>query len=340
MNTEPSTTLDMEVFRAGDYGAKGAYSQADLDALAADYAPGELEAPLTLDHAQSGPAYGWVRALRRSGDRLIATVTGVPGALRRLIAAGAYKNRSIELIRCAARTGRPYLRAVSLLGAATPEVAGLREIAFAASAGTDHVIRFDFASHGAEAAGRLAPYESPDEPGVDWPDDPAPDTDPGTDGDGDGDTRPLEELRAEFAAEIGQLRAAVANLRTTARLQEMESLLADLGREGIALPSAHVMALCDLAESLPPRRIRFGLQRLPVVRWLGLLLRQVAAACPAGELTADASAPVPFRRGEPAASISGRTDPVSVGLHEAALTLQRAEPGLAYADALTRAARR
>jgi hypothetical protein len=124
--------VEMEVFRAGDYGGKGAYSEADLDALAADYSRELHEAPLTLDHAQAGPAFGWVAGLRRTGDRLVATLTGVPEALRGMIRAGAYKKRSIELIRTLAVTGRPYLRAVSLLGAATPEVKGLRDVAFAA----------------------------------------------------------------------------------------------------------------------------------------------------------------------------------------------------------------
>lgn len=121
----------MEVFRSGDYGAKGRYSDRDLDQIVADYQPDLLEAPLTFDHAQSGPAYGWVAGLRRRGDRLIALFRHVPEAVRALMQSGAYKRRSVELLRALPQTGRPYLRAVSLLGAATPQVKGLRDVCFA-----------------------------------------------------------------------------------------------------------------------------------------------------------------------------------------------------------------
>ena len=51
--------MELEVFRAGDYGAKGAWSEETLDRLVADYDSGLHEAPVTLDHAQRGPALGW-----------------------------------------------------------------------------------------------------------------------------------------------------------------------------------------------------------------------------------------------------------------------------------------
>jgi hypothetical protein len=43
------TTLNgqwMEVFRAGDYGAKGKFSAADLDKIVANYDPAKHEAPV------------------------------------------------------------------------------------------------------------------------------------------------------------------------------------------------------------------------------------------------------------------------------------------------------
>ena len=122
--------FEMEIFRAGDYGAKGSWTPEDLDAIAADYTPERHEAPLTLDHASSGPAIGWVEHLRRVGDRLIAKVHGVPNVVAELIRRGNYKQRSAELVRKFRDTGKPYLRAVSLLGAAIPEVKGLRPIQF------------------------------------------------------------------------------------------------------------------------------------------------------------------------------------------------------------------
>lgn len=131
--------MKMEVFRSGDYGAKGRYTDADLQKIADDYQPQLLEAPLTFDHAQAGPAYGWVARLQREGDRLVAVLKGVPDAVRNLVRTGAYKRRSIELLRRMPETGRPYLRAISLLGAATPQVKGLREICFAAAEDTERV---------------------------------------------------------------------------------------------------------------------------------------------------------------------------------------------------------
>ena len=133
--------VEMEVFRCGDYGPKGSYTEADLDAIAADYSAERHEAPLTLDHAQSGPALGWVGGLRRSGDRLVAAIRGIPEAVREVLRSGAFKKRSVELIRSLPDTGRPYLRAVSLLGAASPEVKGLRDVSFAAAPGGE-VLRF------------------------------------------------------------------------------------------------------------------------------------------------------------------------------------------------------
>lgn len=134
-------SVEMEIFRVGDYGAKGRYTEGDLDAIASDYLPEVHEAPLTLDHAQSGPAYGWVASVRRVGDRLVAVLRGIPESLREILRSGAFKKRSIELFRAFRATGRPYLRAVSLLGAAAPEVKGLRDVEFADAAGD--VIAFD-----------------------------------------------------------------------------------------------------------------------------------------------------------------------------------------------------
>lgn len=128
MNDE--NLVEMEIFRTGNYGPKGSYTKADLDRMAADYRPDLLEAPLTFDHAQTGPAFGWVQRLRRDGDRLWAVLKGVPEAVISLMKSGAYKRRSIELFHALPQTGRPYLRAVSLLGAATPEVKGLRNVCF------------------------------------------------------------------------------------------------------------------------------------------------------------------------------------------------------------------
>jgi hypothetical protein len=119
--------LELEVFKTGDYGPKGTWDEAALDRLAADYNPTLHEAPVTVDHAQRGPALGWVESLRRAGDRLVARLCGLNGRLLELIRAGAFKKRSVEIYPKLRESGRPYLRAVSFLGAASPEVKGLTD---------------------------------------------------------------------------------------------------------------------------------------------------------------------------------------------------------------------
>lgn len=146
---ENSQELELEVFRAGDYGARGAWSEEQLDAIARDYDPGRHEAPVTLDHGQSGPAHGWVKSLRRVGDRLLATLTRLSPQLADGLRSGAWKKRSIELYRKFGDPGAPYLKAVSFLGAAAPAVRGLADPTFASDEG--EVVSFDGPVDGAEA---------------------------------------------------------------------------------------------------------------------------------------------------------------------------------------------
>lgn len=142
-------TLEVEVFRTGSYGAKGTYTVEDLESLAADYSPEQHEAPVTLDHQSTGPAEGWVASLRRTGDKLLATLTKLSPKLRTLISSGAYKKRSVELYRDFNQTGKPHLKAISFLGAATPEVKGLADPIF--SGEQSLTISFDDAPAGTES---------------------------------------------------------------------------------------------------------------------------------------------------------------------------------------------
>lgn len=125
--------MELEVFRAGDYGDKGAWSEAELDAIAESYSASRHEAPVTLDHAQSGPSLGWVAGLRRAGDRLVAKLRGVHPELARALREGTFRKRSVELYHNLAGTGGPYLKAVSFLGAAAPAVRGLTDPIFGES---------------------------------------------------------------------------------------------------------------------------------------------------------------------------------------------------------------
>ncbi len=125
----------IEVFRAGDYGERGAWTPEDLDRLAASYNPRLHAAPVVLGHpANDAPAYGWVRALRRAGDSLWAQLEKIDPALEALLRAGRFRQRSVALYTNFAPAGGPYLRHLGFLGAAAPEVKGLAPVRFAEAA--------------------------------------------------------------------------------------------------------------------------------------------------------------------------------------------------------------
>ncbi len=64
--------VELEISRAGSY-PQGEITMEDLEEMARSYDPLLHEAPLVLDHAppgeeHRGPAYGWVKELKRLGD--------------------------------------------------------------------------------------------------------------------------------------------------------------------------------------------------------------------------------------------------------------------------------
>ncbi len=249
--------VEMEVFRAGDYGPRGKYGEGEIEALARDYSPEVHEAPLTLDHAQNGPAVGWVRALRRAGDRLVAAVTGIPAAVRGVLRDGLYKKRSVELVRAHPATGRPYLRAVSLLGAASPAVEGLREVAFG----------------GEEGAVEQIAFADPD----------APRAEPAA-------------AAGSAVAQVRVLAEKVARLRSRAAEREADILFADLRRDGVCMAGEDeamvrrlVFAACA---GEPPEAADAG----DVTEWLRRFLGARALRLPAGEVAPEPAAATPDPR--------------------------------------------
>jgi len=125
----------IEVFRAGDY-PQGSISIEDLDDMVNSYNVRTFEAPVTKDHEQEGPAYGWVSAIKREGATLLTKFSQVSETLKNWIKTGAYKKRSAEIYKNFQGTGKKYLRAVSFLGATSEQVKGMKPIAFAEGAGS------------------------------------------------------------------------------------------------------------------------------------------------------------------------------------------------------------
>ncbi len=117
-----------EVFKAGKY-PQGKFTKKEIAEIAKNYDPKFCEAPITIDHQQSGPAYGWVDTVKADGDKLKVAFKDVPQEFEKDVNDGKYKKVSVELYRNLEGKGA-YLKAVSFLGAATPQVKGLEPIKF------------------------------------------------------------------------------------------------------------------------------------------------------------------------------------------------------------------
>ena len=117
-----------EVFKAGTY-PQGKFTKKEIAQIAKNYDPQFCEAPITIDHQQSGPAYGWVDTVKADGDKLKVSFKEVPEEFEQAVNDGKYKKVSVELYRNLDGKGA-YLKAVSFLGAAIPQVKGLEPIKF------------------------------------------------------------------------------------------------------------------------------------------------------------------------------------------------------------------
>ena len=120
------TTPWIEVFRAGRHtdmsGKRKKYSVADLDRIVKKTKTVPLTAPAVVGHPKtSDPAYGWVSALKRVGDRLVAKFTQVDKKFWAAVKAGRFKKRSIALSKNGA------IIHVGWLGAVPPAVAGMKD---------------------------------------------------------------------------------------------------------------------------------------------------------------------------------------------------------------------
>lgn len=136
---------DVELIRTGMHTASDGKAHGitgdDLDRIAASYNPAYHEAPVVIGHpTENGPAWGWVKSLKRFGDRLVATLDLVP-EFAEVIRQGLFKKRSASIYPDLDGKG-PYLRHVGFLGAIPPAVKALQDINL--SDGPDHSITFDF----------------------------------------------------------------------------------------------------------------------------------------------------------------------------------------------------
>lgn len=120
----------MEVFKAGRHvsssGTPSEWDQGRLEQMAAAYDPVKHEAPIVVGHPKdNSPAYGWIKALKVVGDRLLALPGQVAPEFAELVKEGRYKKRSISVYPDGT------LRHVGFLGGQPPAVKGLKDIDFA-----------------------------------------------------------------------------------------------------------------------------------------------------------------------------------------------------------------
>lgn len=298
--------LDVEVFRAGDYGAKGVWGETELDQMAADYDPAVHEAPVTLDHAQQGPALGWVEGLRRVGDRLVARLRGLNLKLLELIRQGSFKKRSIELYPTLRETGRPYVRAVSFLGAGVPEVKGL-------------------ADPQVEDASAAPLFNEPNEPILAFEEelDPshlsletAPDSeDPGA----------AESTATSQPAEPKNQLPAVSFAEVSGTLRKGGQWHPSWSERGIEQFYGALASAAEV-EAQPG-------QSLSAAEWFTQFLESLPPLVAMGEAAPGNGQPLVF-----SAPQAGNVDPDSLALHRAVLSFQQAHPGVGYAEALAQCA--
>jgi hypothetical protein len=117
-----------EVFKAGNY-PQGKFTKEEVQELASNYDPSFCEAPITLDHEQKGPAYGWVDKLKEEDGKLKASFKNLSPELKDFVTQGKYKKISVEIYK-ELEGKKPYLKAVSFLGASIPQVKGMQAVEF------------------------------------------------------------------------------------------------------------------------------------------------------------------------------------------------------------------
>jgi len=325
--------MELEIFRAGQYGPKGEWNEQALEGLARDYDAAIHEAPVTLDHAQSGPALGWVDSVQRVGDRLVAKLHDLNPAFTDLVKQGAFKKRSVELYPAATHSGRPYLKAVSFLGAAVPAVKGLRDVLLSDATGAIHFeqtlqddVHIDFAEN--EETQPTPPRESAEPKGTKTP------------GEGNGNEKEASKAACDFAetseaennvAQEGEVKNGAECELDFTRFREA------LTERGAWLPSWEQLGIEKFAHELSrTERVDFQAgQSAGLLNWFQDFLISLPRFLPLGESAAAGIAPTVSKRFEEGLiNDVNNIDPASLERHRRASLLMDTQPGLCYAEPL------
>lgn len=138
---------DVEIFRTGTWNGDK-YSEADLDEMVNAFPKAGFKPPVKLGHDEKSgdPAFGFVTALKRVGDRLVAELSDIPDKLADAIRNRRFDAVSSEIFFNLTRDNEKFrraLKAVALLGAEIPAVSDLKPLRdsamFGDGAGEVHV---------------------------------------------------------------------------------------------------------------------------------------------------------------------------------------------------------
>lgn len=122
----------VEIFRAGTWN-EDKYTVKDLDDIVSAFNEQDFKPPIKLGHKESSgdKAFGWVVGLQRVGDKLVADFSDLSKETFEAIKARSFDTVSSEIFFNLKRGGKVFrraLKAVALLGAELPAVAGLKPL--------------------------------------------------------------------------------------------------------------------------------------------------------------------------------------------------------------------
>jgi hypothetical protein len=235
----------------------------------------------------------------------------------------------------AATSGRPYLRAITFLGAAVPEVKGLRDPLFSDDE-TDEAIHVPFSPSPSSTSSAGAPA-SPDSSPI-------------------GPIRPISSSpdpvqAGRLFAENVELRGEVLRLRRENAQGEIISACRALERDGRFLPhwyDAGIVAFMealrgmeDAPEFSEKRDDGNGAAPLSPYAWFVRFLESLPPQVPLTEVApagTNGSSTSGRRIAAPDVPQAANVDPASIERHRRALALCSAEPTLTYAEALLKSA--
>lgn len=119
----------IEVFETGIWTSKEGltreWTDTDLEEIASSYDPNKFLAPLTIGHPEdNSPAYGWVKALKKEGNKLLMNAMDVDEEFNEAVKKGLYRKISMAVF------PDMTLKHIGFLGGKAPALKGLKPVFF------------------------------------------------------------------------------------------------------------------------------------------------------------------------------------------------------------------